>query len=439
MRHHPEGLICIHGLIRTIAAYSLTFSLAVLFAALLALPAQQAIAQDLDLSVQTPTGDNNPATYALDSGEVSFIDGTVRFLATGTEINNVQAWGVSPGLSVVAMAQDGGTTNRNAGAGTGATAGGTRALIMNTTGDTLASYSLGSTPAGDESLALFPGDNGSLWVRSNISTFTGYDIFGRSSLSLSGGSQGSGGATMPHVAADPSGRTLMLYTTQIKTESGSLGSGAQRLAVNGQQSGGGRQQQGGQQQGGQQQGNITQPEFESIFYSQDRTIIYADVSDDGQFMVLVTRAQGTDDRVHILDRYGNTIAAVTTDEELAGANLSGSAEYLVAWSPGRAIVYSTLTGERVRSASFGDPLYHAQYFPEDKTIVGLTGNFSERAGMLGNAGFYAIDLGAGSISSAEMGTSLGFSGDFRPQFRRTGAGQYLLLGGSRQVSVRTSF
>lgn len=372
-------------------------------------------AQSLQLSVQSPTGDNAPSTFALDGGEITFGPSSVSFLNSGPTVENVDAWGVSADLSVVGILKRAPGTDTGGGAGRGsATAGGgSRVLVMNAGGDTLLSYPAGDIAAGDGSAALFPAGSGSVWIRENVSSFTRYDVFGRPALTLSGGVQGSGGATMPRVISDPAGKTMVIYNSQVKNGGGDLGSGAQLVTGNG--------------------------ELQNIYYSENRSISYADISSDGQFIVLVTEREGTDDRVRIMDRYGNSIATVSTEEELARANLDGSAEYLVGWSEGRAIVWSTLSGERVRSASFRDPLFHAQYFPGDQTIIGLTGEYHEETGLMNGVGFYAIHLGKGQIASAKLGSALGFAGTFRPSFRRTAEGRYLLLGSSKRVEIRAEF
>lgn len=406
--YQPAESPLLHRLPPRILTALLTVAAILVFPALLT-------AQNLELSVQSPTTNNAPSTFALEGGEVTFGPSAVTFLNSGVTVENVSAWGVSADLSVVGILQ--GEAGTGAGAGTGRigpTAGeGNRVLVMNAGGDTLLSYSAGQIAAGDGSAAIFPAGNGSVWIRENVSSFTRYDVFGRPALTLAGGVQGSGGATMPRVISDPAGKTMVIYTSQVKSGGENLGSGAQRVTGSG--------------------------ELQNIFYSQNRAISYAEVSPDGQFIVLVTRREGTDDRVRIMDRFGNSIATVSTEEELAGASLDGSAEYLVGWSEGRAIVWSAVSGERVRSASFRDPLYHAQYFPEDETIVGLTGEYYEETGLMNGVGFYTIHLGKGQIASAKLGSALGFAGSFRPSFRRSSEGRYLLLGASKRVEISAEF
>lgn len=360
--------------------------------------------QSLNLSVDSPTTNNSTDTFALNGGEVSFTDNSIRFLENGNVIQGYAEYGVSPDLSIVAVAHWAPEGNS--------------VLIMNAAGDTLITYPTVGFSERDPSLALFPADNGSLVIRQNVSSFTFYNTFGESRETVIGGMQSEDGATMPRVMMDPAGNTVFIYTPRIRTGRG-IGSGIQRVAGPGNS-------------------------LEDIFYSEERSVEYAEVAPGGQFLVLVTARDGTDDRIVLLDRYGNRLTEIQTEEEVVGANLTTDGEYLTVYAERRVVIYSTGDGERIRSASSRAPLIRAQYFPEDEIILGVTGSLSEQSARMSDVEFYAVHLGRGEIARESLDSEIGFgtsrSGTaFSPLFRRNSAGNYTLLGGSKQVTVQTAF
>lgn len=103
------------------------------------------------------------------------------------------------------------------------------------------------------------------------------------------------------------------------------------------------------------------------------------------------------------------------------------------------MVYSALDGERMGATSFREPVYLADYFPEDNLILALTGSFDENSGVLSDVEFKAIDLERRAITSESFSSSLGFSDAINSSLVRLSSGKYQLKGSSKIVNIRASF
>jgi hypothetical protein len=211
---------------------------------------------------------------------------------------------------------------------------------------------------------------------------------------------------------DPDGKTILLYTPKIKRGS-QVGSQAKVLSDN----------------------NST----DDIYYSSERFIKDATVSNNGQFIILITAKEGTDDMAIILDRYGNELNSISTEEDLLAGYFTSNNRQFIIHSSRRTIVYSTLSGERIGSTSFRSPLILAQYFSEDHTIVGVTGNKVENTEIYQNLEFHAINLEQREIARREFSGALGASPNISIQFLREARGQYTLKGMNKIINLRASF
>lgn len=354
--------------------------------------------QSLDVSVLNSTAGNQYTTFGLGQHNVTFSNNGIRFSASGEQFGEYMTFGVSPSYSSIAALQN--------------QVDGARAFYLNANADTLASYQTISVSYDDPSVAVYPMNSGKLLLRNNIANFTLYNPLGSIIRSGSGSSQSQQGEAISEVAIDPLGKTILLYTPKIKLDGG-VGSQANILTGN--------------------------DRTESIFYSTERVITYGDVSANGQFVVLITAAEGTDDRAVIMDRFGNELNTITSEENLTGAYFANGNEHILLHSSRRALVYSTLEGERLGSTSFRSPLLTARYFSADQTIVGVTGSKVTGSEIYRDLEFHAINLERREIARQELSGALGTSPSIDIQFVRDGAGQYRLRGTNKIIQLRASF
>lgn len=356
------------------------------------------IGQSLNLSVSQETSDNNPSTFLLKSDEVVINSNSLRFLGSNNTVNRFETIGISP---------DGGTVGvlkRSAGDG--------QVVLFNSVGDTLNSYSAKSLASDDPSLAVFPFNNGGIILRDNITNFTFYNTFGEISTNMSSSSQSEEGEAIAEVAMSQDGQTLVVYNPKVKRE-GVLGSQAQVMLQDGS--------------------------FQNIHFSTDRYLKDVNISENGNVIVAVTSQDGANDRVLVMDKFGNELNNISTDESLIGTSLSDNSEYITLYSTNRVMVYSTVEGNRLGATSLRSTAFLADYFPDDNVLMVLMGDYSENTGTLNGVEFRAIDLEQREIASEEFSGALGFNDAITPKFVRTSAGEYQLLGSSKRMTIKANF
>ena len=357
-------------------------------------------AQSLTLSIDNSTAGNGYSTYRLGESNVTFSRNSIRFGESRAEFSDFMTFGVTPDLTSVGILQN--------------TVDGAKAYVLDAAGDTLAAYPTISLNYDDPSLAIYPLNSGAALIRNNIANFTLYNSLGTIVSSGSGSSQSEEGESISEVAMDANGKTILIYVPKIKQNGGgAVGSKANLLLDN----------------------NST----ESIFYSDSREIAYGGVSDNGQFVVLITAAAGTDDRVRIMDRYGNDLNTITTDEDLSAAELTSDGRFIMVRSSSRVLVFSTMGGERLGSTSFRSTLLTARYFPEEGIILGITGNRVQNTEVASEIEFHAIHIERREIARRELDGGLGVSPKIGLILERTGAGRYRMLGASKVITLHASF
>lgn len=354
--------------------------------------------QSLDLSIENSTAENGYSTFRLGQTNVTFSDNSIDFSGSNGRFSDYMTFGVSPDHTTIGVLQN--------------AVEGARAYLLDTTGDTLITYPTISLNYDDPSLAVYPLNSGSTLIRNNIANFTLYNSFGNIVTSGSGSSQSEEGEVISKVAMDANGKTVLIYVPKIKGNGG-LGSTANLLREN----------------------NST----DNIFFSSDRQISFGGVSENGQFVILITAREGTGNQVIIMDRFGNELNTITSDEDLTSARLTSDGSYITLLSSRRALVYSTIGGERIGSTSFRTPLLMAQYFPEDATIVGITGNPVENTEILKEIEFHAIHIGQSEIARRELNGALGMSSEIRVEFERLASGRYRMTGANKSINLDASF
>lgn len=353
-------------------------------------------AQSLSVNVRDHAAGSN--VFQLEAGAVSVNSSGIRFLASGKRASGFAAYGISPDLSVV------GTIVSNYE--------GTFVTVYNSAGDTLVANAIHQVSEGDPSLALYPLNTGEVLVRDNINRFNGYDTFGNRIIEVSSSSQSEEGEVISEVASDPAGKTTVIYNPKIR-RNGGLGSRARILDPAGS--------------------------LQDIYFSNKCILKQVKVSGNGQFIALVTASEGSADEVIFIDRYGNELNRIQSDEDLAGVQISPGAGYLTLYSTRRVLVYEALSGERVGSTSFRSSLYLAAYFPNDNVIIGLAGEYFENSGILNNAEFHAIHLGKRQLARHETGAGMVFNSAISPRLVRTSAYSYRLLGTNKEINIRADF
>lgn len=262
----------------------------------------------------------------------------------------------------------------------------------------------------DESVKVYVKPNGGFIIRENIANFLFYDTRGKIKQSVSNSSQSTEGESISELAADPAYKTVVIYNPKI-VRNGVEGSRARVVKNNWA--------------------------TRDVFYSSDRAIRSVKVSDNGQYIAIITYKSGTDDEVRVTDRFGNELGTFTFNQNIADVIISDNGEHVTIRSNSRVGVYSMLNGEREGSTSFRSMLQFAKYVPQDETIIAVT---ADRAGsVLSNVEIHAINLTARSIERQGYSGELGVSELVPVELKRTSSFRYLISGFSKSLSVNVQF
>lgn len=356
-------------------------------------------AQSLQVTVNAETSGNETSTFELKNDAITISSNNIFFNRSGNRVSDFDVVGISSDLSNVAW------LSRNGQKG--------MAVLSNSRGDTLNAFTTTSLAADDPSIAIYPANNGDILIRDNITNFTFYNTFGELETSMSSSSQSKEGEVISEVSMSEDGSTLVIYNPKIR-RNGQLGSQAQIMTAD--------------------------KGFENIYFSTGRYLKDVSVSDDGSVILAISSKDGrSDDEVLIMDRFGNELNTISSDEDLIGANLSEDAQYLTIYSSGRVQVYKTVTGEQIGSASVRSPLFMAAYFPKDSIVLGVSGSYSADSGILSSVEFHAINLEKRSIARESLNSRLGFQDIIKPKILRTTTNSYRLLGANKHIDINVSF
>lgn len=353
------------------------------------------VGQSIKVSATAETSGNGMSVYSLDEGaKVELQSGSARFVDANAVSLDFSAFGISQDRSVVGVVQ-----NRS---------GEAKIMLLSSTGDTLNSFPSVSLRANDPSLAIFPTNAGHALLRDNIMNFTFHNGTGVVGESISTGSGSKRGETVTEVATSSNRETTVFYTPKIK-RGGTLGSKVELL--------------------------MADRTTRRIFEDEARYIKSLNLSDDGGQIAIVTAAEGTADKVVILDQYGNRIKDFTAEEDLLGAQLSADGQYVTLFSKGRVRVYNVLSGERLGSASIDSPVFAVNYFPEDERLLIAGGNYSEVSGVLQNIDIKMVLLDKRAIISENYSGALRFHKALTPSFKRISSTKYELQGANKNLLI----
>lgn len=343
------------------------------------------VAQTLTMSESPATSDNNRNQYTVSGHSVTINNNDLAFAAdpASSSINTLTA------LSATLQS--------------------TSANIYAGNGDELFSTSF-DLESDDTSAKIYAKLNGAFIIRENIANFLFYNSMGDVKQSISNSSQSPEGEAISELAADPTFKTVVLYNPKIIRE-GAEGSRARVVSH-----------------------NLTATD---IYNSTNRAIRTVKVSDNGQFVAIVTYRSGTDDLVVITDRFGNDLAEINFDQDVEDVVLSEDGSYVTIRSNGRMGVYSVRDGERNGSASFRSRLLYAEYVQEDQTVIALTG--SQSGSSLTDVEVHAINVEARAIQRQSYNGRLSMTDLIPIELSRKGRFSYLLSGLNKTLELNVSF
>lgn len=289
--------------------------------------------------------------------------------------------------------------------------GGVKASLIDGRGEVLNDRTMEYVNSSDNTLDLYVFNDGRVVTRDNVSNFTFLDMEGEELYSHSNMSGSADGEVASELAADPSGRTVLLYIPRINY---------------------------GEQEGSMARRVDGEKELTEIFRSRDRQIRSIDISDNGSFLLIVTTASGTDDRAHLMDRFGNELTTFQSGEELEGGTVSNSANHVTLYSNNRVQVYRTSDQERIGSSTIRQPVIYAAYSEEDEQILLLSGE-QNRSGEIQDGGVQAIHLGRRSIARTSLPGGLTFLDRNQIRIQRSEANHFEVLGLNRPFEITTNF
>ena len=353
-------------------------------------------AQQLSLSV-SPSQQMGYSIYSIADQQVEITSSYLEFKGEGTYLSGVMSYDRVEADNLIAAVY--GVPEA-------------KAQLFSPTGSPLVTYQGISVSDDDATVkwhALFGGRG---ILLDNVANFSIYYATGELESVISNSSGSSKGEAASMLVADEMGKTVVMVNPKIFYE-GRTGSRA-------------RLYQGG-------------GFARDIFGSGDRYISKARVSDDGQFVGFVLIKPNSDAITAIVDRYGNEICEIETDQEPVDIRFSAGNSHLTVNTGGRMIAYSLPNGKRIGSSSVrGEPLMIASYFPEDNMLVGVSGRV-DNMGTVQKISVRAVDLKRRKLVSEETSAVL-FSAETLPiSLTRKGSSTYLLEGLSRDLSIKPRF
>lgn len=352
--------------------------------------------QSVSITPVSAHSENNQNSFPLRNGSVSASGDNVRIQGTSStaDFGNVVAWTFSPRNLKVGLLGGGQDLSLTQ---------------LDDKGEALIEKELEFFDPADETLELYAFDDGRSVVRDNVANFSFLDATGDVQFSISNSSQSPEGERESQLAADPKGRTIVLYNPVISHGS----------------------------QTGSQARLVYGPEEHEVFYRDDtREITDAIVSNNGTVVALLT-SSGSDDTVLIYDRFGNELNRINADAGQKGVALSDRGGFITIYSGGRVQVYNALTGERVGSSSTRSSVIYATYIPEDETIIILGG--SEADNGISEPTITAVHVSLRQIAREDIGLSLAVTDLDDLYLQRTAANQFRLSGLNQHLDIQTSF
>lgn len=282
-------------------------------------------------------------------------------------------------------------------------------MNLDASGNKIVDHSLDFFDATDQTLKVYPFNDGRTIIRDNVANFSFFDAAGELLYSYSNSSQSVDGERESQLSSDSNGRTVVIYNPVI-AYGNNTGSRA----------------------------NIVYGEENSheFFRDPQREIRQLNVSSDGAYItILATNNSGN--QLLLFDRFGNELYQYQTEDDLQGVTLSPDANFITKFSSGRVQVFNVQTGESMGNASSRSPILYAAFIPQDETVIALGGSFSGRN--IINPTMTAVHLGLRQINRYEIDISLSTLDRDAVRIIRAGARNYRLIGLNKTLILETNF
>jgi len=354
--------------------------------------------QGVQISFEGKTAENAIQNYNIDNYTLNITDQYIDVKNGGLYINGYESLALSQeGLLLGTLAEDGEYD----------------AKVLSFDGQEVLTVEEDILSADDPSEKIYVLANGKTIIRSNISNFNFYSPTGDFLYTISNNTGSSEGETVSKLAHDPMGKTVVVYNPKI------LGSGRSSSRV-----------------------TYVSPEGkkEFIYNENSRMIKELIVSQNGEFIAIITESPGTEDQVVVIDKFGNEYFRTSSEEDLNGITFSQSNSHITIYSGGRMAVYSISNQERIGSSSIrGVPLLYANFIPEDNILMGLAGKYNSSTDMITEIEVKAVDFSRRKISSGSVSTPLSKTEVIALDIKRVKAQNYLLTGLNRDLKINSTF
>lgn len=346
------------------------------------------------IEIESEASQNSFSANTFSAGDGSITVSGDQFVLGSAQIANPAAWSFSYSNQRASFLQ-----NRN----------GINLLSYNGNGNLLIDQNLEFFSSTDNTINTYQFDSGRIILRDNVANFTFLNARGETGYQISNSSGSTDGEQESQLASNSLGTTIVLYNPVIAYGS-ETGSRAQLVY-------------------GDQDGEV-------FFSSREDEIIDVQVSENGEFITLVT--QGISEKTAFLfDRFGNELFQITSDEDLVGATLSDNATHLTIYSSGRVQVYEVPTGERLGSASSSGSILFAGYDPEAQTIIALGG--SQNGLRIEEPEITAVSISEREIARQNVPFSVSSLDLNRLSISTTGSNSYEISGLNRKLFVDIAF
>ncbi|MFO7846092.1 MAG: hypothetical protein R6V27_05965 [Balneolaceae bacterium] len=269
---------------------------------------------------------------------------------------------------------------------------------------------LENADSGDETLSLTVTDTGEFTVRDNVANFSFFDAAGNRAFTYSNSSQAQDGELPSGIETSDDGLLKVVYNPVIRY---------------------------GEQEGSRASIIVGDRDAEEVFAFQDRVIDSLWLSADGQWIHAITANESGGKRVHMYDRFGNTVLEMDPDINVGHYSLSDDGDYMALIEGSRVQVFERSTGERLGSATSRSEIVKAAYFPDQNLVLAIGGQRSE--GTVSNPEITAIDLQQRQLERFQVDGSFSFMNFHEIKISQESGGTYRVEGINRPMLIKASF
>lgn len=269
---------------------------------------------------------------------------------------------------------------------------------------------LENADSGDETLSLTVTDTGEFTVRDNVANFSFFDAAGNRAFTYSNSSQAQDGELPSGIETSDDGLLKVVYNPVIRY---------------------------GEQEGSRASIIVGDRDAEEVFAFQDRVIDSLWLSADGQWIHAITANESGGKRVHMYDRFGNTVLEMDPDINVGHYSLSDDGDYMALIEGSRVQVFERSTGERLGSATSRSEIVKVAYFPDQNLVLAIGGQRSE--GTVSNPEITAIDLQQRQLERFQVDGSFSFMNFHEIKISQESGGTYRVEGINRPMLIKASF